>query len=544
MGIEYDRYKQQYSELSEFILPWRGRFTPDDVNRGAKKGSKIINNHATLAARTQAAGMMSGITSPARPWFQLITPDPELNVQKEVRVWLSDVQTILLQIFGRSNIYNALHNTYAEIGTFGTSAMIVLEDWDSVMRAHSFTVGEYRLATSDKNIVDTLYREQHITVKQAVDQFGKKVSKTTQGLYDKGQYDSRITICHMIEPNSDGKSAQYEEIKQDFAFRSIYYEKGTDAEQYLKVSGFEEQALIAPRWESIGGDTYSSKCPGKECLDDIKELQFIEKQKKKAIEKMVDPPMVGPESLKNSPSNTLAGGVTFVDAANQDAGFRPAYQVQYRVAEALEDIRKVEDRISKTYYEDLFMMLANSDRRQITAREVEERHEEKLLGLGPVLERLNDELLDPLIDRAFGIAQRAEILPPPPEQLQDMDLRVEYISIMAQAQKAIGVAGIEDTINFASMVAQVDPEALRRVNLSKAIEVYAGMKGIDPKLLRDDKELEKEAAEAKQEAAMQSLMEQAPAMAGAAQDLGNTPVEGGGSALDAMLPGGPQAEMI
>tara|TARA_R110000868_G_scaffold342365_5_gene603204 strand:+ start:331 stop:1986 length:1656 start_codon:yes stop_codon:yes gene_type:complete len=481
---EVTSWLQHWMDLSEYILPRRGRFFTTDRNKGDVRNKKIIDNTGTLAARALASGMMSGVTSPARPWFRLTLPDPDMADDPGVKVWLDDVQRLLLKIFASSNLYNGLHSLYDELGTFGTSCMLLLEDYEDVVRAHLLPIGSYYLGTDDRGEVDTVYREFQMQVGQVVSQFTlAKCSPEIQALYASGDQDSWIDVIHCIERNKNQK--RNKQSADGMPWLSCYFEKGSGNEQYLSVKGFHEKPFMAPRWAVTGNDIYG-RSPGMDALGDVKQLQDEQKHKATAIAKKVSPPMVGPGSLAKSPSNTLPGGVTYVDALQGQQGFTPAYQVNLNINELSQDIQEVQHRISRAFYEDLFLMLANSDRRQITAREVEERHEEKLLMLGPVLERLQDELLDPLIDRVFAMALRADILPEVPPQLEGIEMRVEYISIMAQAQKMIGTASVERLAGFAGNLAAANEEVLDKINFDELIDAYSDMLGTPGKLVRDE----------------------------------------------------------
>jgi len=236
----------------------------------------------------------------------------------------------------------------------------------------------------------------------------------------------------------------------------------------------------------MGANTYGTG-PGSVALGDIRQLQLEQKRKAQAIDKMVDPPLTGPSSLREEVIDTLPGGTTWHDGIDgPGAGLRPVYEVNPRINELALDIRDVQERIKRAYYEDLFMMLASSDRREITAREIDERHEEKLLGLGPMLERLHNELLDPCIDTAFEYASEAGILPPPPPELQGQEISVEYISVMAQAQKMAGTASMERFVSFAGNLAGTNPDVLDKVDFDQTVDEYGDMMGVPPRMIRSD----------------------------------------------------------
>lgn len=157
-------------------------------------------------------------------------------------------------------------------------------------------------------------------------------------------------------------------------------------------------------------------------LGDVKQLQIGERRTMEAVEKMIRPPMIGPSSLKNQSASILPGDITYLDIREGMQGFRPVHEIQFRIQEMEQKQDQVRGRIQRAFFEDLFLMLANSNRRQITAREIEERYEEKLLALGPVLEQLNQDLLDPLIDIIFDIHLKQNLLPEIPEELQGLEI--------------------------------------------------------------------------------------------------------------------------
>jgi len=512
---ERSSFRAHWMDIQEYLLPRRGRFLLTDRNRGNKRNDKIIDATGTMALRTLASGMMAGITSPARPWFRLTTQDPALSDNDEVKIWLTKVERLLRDIFAKSNLYNALPVVYEEMGAFGTGCMLVAEDYDNIIRAYPMTVGEYCLANNDKLEVDTFYREYSLTVSQVVKEFGLDSCTTkTRDLFERGNLDTWVDIIHVIEPNTR------KDIKpgfERFPFRSVKFERGGEMGKILSERGYHEFPVMAPRWHLLSTDVYG-RSPGMDVLGDIKQLQFEQKRKAQGIDKMVNPPLTGPGSLRNQPISVLPGGVTFQDAMQGQQGLRPVYEVNPRLAELQQDIQETQERIRQGFFADLFQMMTYSDRRQITAREVDERHEEKLLMLGPVLERLHNELLDPLIDRTLAIASRQEvngqpIVPVPPDFLQGQELKVEYISMLAQAQQAIGIGAIERTVGFVGQLAQADPSAMDKVDIDKVIDDYAEMQGAPPEIIVPTTVANKKRKAREEAIAQQQQAEQAMAMA-------------------------------
>ena len=478
---ERSSWDSHWLEISQNLLPRSGRFLTTERNRGDKKHNTIYDSTGTRALRVLAAGMMSGMTSPARPWFRLTTSDPRLDESAAVKTWLADVTRIMNMVFNKSNTYRALHSMYEELGAFGTASSIVVPDFKKIIHHHPLTVGEYALATDYRGFVNTVYREFQMTVGQLVADFGaKNCSTTVQGLADRGAVDQWVTVIHGIEPRTNRD--QTKKDAANMAWRSVYFELGGTDGKLLRDAGFNDFPALCPRWMTSGGDIYGNS-PGMEALGDIKQLQHEQLRKAQGIDYKTKPPVQAPTSLKMSDVDMLPGGVTFVDAASPQGGIRSAFEVNIDLSHLLEDIRDVRERIKGSFYADLFLMLANGTNTTMTATEVAERHEEKLLMLGPVLERLHNEILDPLIEMTFSRMVEAGIVPPAPQEMQGMELNVEFVSMLAQAQRAIATNGVDRFVGNLGAVAQLKPDVLDKLDADRWADAYADMLGIDPELI-------------------------------------------------------------
>ncbi len=523
---ERTSWMPHWRDLSSYIQPRSGRFLTTDRNKGTKKNGNIISSTGTFASRTLQAGMMAGITSPARPWFRLVTSNRDLMESTAVKIWLRDVEKLLFEIFAKSNFYKCMNQLYGELGTFGTANMAILEDFDDVIRCQVHTIGSYMLAISNKNIVDTMYREFDMQVGAMVTDYGtENVSERVREYHRNHRLDEWITVVHLIEPNPDFRPNSVQ--AKDKAFISKHYEVGSNEGKFLRESGFDEFPNLCPRWETTGNDIYGSNCPGMTALGDIKQLQSEVKMKGKGIARMVDPPMVGPTSLRGQGASTLPGTLTYIDTTQGAQQFTPVYQIDPKLRELTEDIREIQESIRTAYFSDLFLSITNMQ--GVQPRNVEEiasRNEEKLLMLGPVLDSLNNEVLDRGIDRTFNIADRAGILPLPPQELEGSELNVDYISVLAQAQKSIGVAGIQDTVAFGVNLAGAEPSVLDKIDFDQALDEYAEMVGTPPKIVRSDEDVAAIREEKARRQQIQNAMQAAQQAADTAKTASEVDTEG------------------
>ena len=294
--------------------------------------------------------------------------------------------------------------------------------------------------------------------------------------------------------------------------------------------------MLAPRWQVTGGDIYGSG-PGHEALGHVKQLQHEQLSKGKAIDHQVDPALQVPVTMKNRPLDRLPGGISYYDPNTGANGrIERAFNVDLRLDYLLQDIQDVRQGIRETFYTDMFLMLQSQPIGRATATEVVERHEEKLLMLGPVLERLHSELLSPLIEITFERMLETGQVPPPPPELEGVELKVEYISILAQAQRAISTNAIDRYVTSLMAVANIKPQVLDKFNEDQWADSYADMLGIDPEMIRPQEEVdgERQARAEKQQAMEQAAM--ADQMASTAQKLGGASIDTD-NALGAMTSG-------
>jgi hypothetical protein len=544
--LESDRVSwwQHWRELAEYILPRRYRWliSPNE-QRGGWINGKIIDSTATIAARVLSAGMMAGITSPARPWFKLVIEGVDKDESHPVNIWLSECQKRMMRVMNESNFYNGMAQIFEDLSVFNTASMLIYEDFEDVIRCYNSCTGEYYLGNSDRMKVEVFYRKFTWTVSQIVERWGiENCSENVKTLYEQkgASLQQEIIIAHSIEPNKP----YFDDISRSFAYRELYWEWGSaqtrgnnNGPQYLECRGFHELPGIFPRWDISGNDAYG-RGPSMDALGDIKQLQQETKRKAQAIDKLVNPPLLADVQLKNQPASTLPGGVTYVAGLSKTTeGMKPIYEVRPPIQEIMMDIQEVQKRIKTIFFNDIFMMFENLQAEPRSAAAVDVRREEKLIMLGPVLERFQGEALDPAIDRVWNVMQRAGLFPPPPREVQGMPIQVNYISMLANAQQAANTLGIERVLQLAGGLVSVAPDAMDKIDIDQSIDEYSSFMNVPPKIIRsDDAVAEIRQTREKEKQQIQQL-QMTDAAAKGAKTLSETDIGGGQNALQAMIGG-------
>lgn len=525
------QYVASWTDIKKYIVPTRGQFNNAQPTYGQMIDHKtLIDSHATNSNRILASGLNSGMTSKSRPWFRLTLDDQEKLKIPGVKEWLDMTQRAMYTVLNKSNLYGCFQSCYEELGSFATGAFCILEDFDSVVRGRSYTAGEYALATDAQGRVCGFARQFWMTVDQVVKEFGlESCSSQVQSKWKQNDIDAQVNIYHLIEPNDKREPDRID--FNNMPYRSVYWESTETTDKYLRRSGFRKFPVVAPRWDTSTTDMIYGFGPGWHCLGNVKQLQKTQFDKLLAQEKLHNPPMQQDASIEGH-TDFLPGGVTKTNASVPDAGVRPAYQIDPKLESFIELINELKDAIDKDFFVNLFLMLINIDKTNMTATEVAERQQEKIMMMGPILHRLDEEMLSPTLEIVFDIMQEAGMIMPPPPGLQG-EIKIDYISVLAQAQRALGSVQIERVLTYIAEAGQFNPDMIDVFDFDESLREVADNEGIPAKLIRDEEAV----AQIRAQRQKMQMAAQASELANQAADTTKKLADsqmGTGSALDGL----------
>lgn len=545
-------WTQNWSDLAEFILPRRsiwltqstgGTPSPNNMTRGRPINQAIVDPTGTYAMRVCAGGLMSGLASPSRPWFQILPSLRGAVVDAAGRAWLDDVEDRIYTVLAGSNFYNSFAQECEDLVVFGTSLVILYEDARDLIRLYNPAVGEYYLSSSATMRIDSPYRQFVMTVSQIVDFFGvENCPPDVVSLWNQkgaGLEKERI-IAHAIEPNYGIGPNGAGKLPGNFAWREVYWVWGASSDRPLSIRGFVDQPFTASRWATQSNDAYG-RSVGMDVLPDVMQLQVETRRKAEAIEKQVRPPLIADVQLKNQPSSILPGHVTYVANLGAGTGMRPIYTVEPNIKAMMLDIEQIQARIKTGFFNDLFLMLQAPVDRQ-TAYEVAQKMQEKLQVIGPVIEGLLNESLKPKLRSVFNILKRKGMIPPPPDSLKGQPLGIEFVSMLVLAAKAAATGGIERLVSFVGNMAPVFPGVTDNLDPDETVREMNMLLGNPSKIIRGADMVasmrQQQQAQQQKEQQMneaQHMAKTAGIGADAAQVMANTQVGAGQTALSAVL---------
>jgi hypothetical protein len=546
---------QHWAVIATYLSPRRNIWltqgattqpSPNSMVRGRMINRAILDSTGTIAAQVCANGMMSGLTSPSRPWFKL---KPALMnsgaiVDRDAQLWFDDVESRLYHVMAGSNFYATLHVMYGDLVEYGTAPMIIYEDVKQVIRCYNAVAGEYMIAVSSAMQPETLMRQFLMTVSAIVEMFGlENCPADVQELWrgKGGPLETEKIVCHAIEPNFSVASRNGQDVgnvvPSVFPWREVYWIWGSSGERPLSTRGFYDPPHVAPRWAVTSNDPYG-RSPGMDALPDVMQLQLMTARQAEAIEKIVRPPLIADQTLKNQPSSILPGHITYVTQLATGNGMRPIYTVQPNLADMTANIQAIQNRIKQIFLNDLFMAILGLETVR-TATDIQSRNAEKLTLVGPVIERFQNEALSPMIRRIFNIMARKGLLPPLPASLQKVPVQIEYVSPLAIAQRASSTVGIERTLGLVGSMAGVWPETKFVVDPVEAVTEYADFLSVSKKIIRSSDQVQQmmdaEMQQAQQQQQAQVALQAGQGAVDAAHTLSQTETGAGQNALQLML---------
>ncbi len=530
-----------WRSLAEHFLPTRFRLEAARGGEGDGQGpmlnSRLVDATGILAMRVLAAGLQGGLTSPARPWFRLSLDDADLAKSRQGQEWLDECADRMRVVLHRSNFYNVMHTLYAELGTFGTAFAFELADPRWGFSFVPLCAGEYALDCNERRRVDTVFRRVSMSLRQMAASFGAKALPEELRAILRRNPDQRFLVAQAVFPRAERQPGRAD--ARGMAFASLHWLEGREGAHPLRVSGFRGFPGFGPRWDAAGNDVYG-RSPAMDALPDCRMLQQMGITTLKAIHKAVDPPMSVAAGLRSVGLDLTPGAVNYVDSipGQSPQAATPLVQVRPDLATARKAMEAVQNQIRAGLYNDLFKLVLEG-RSQVTASEIAAREEEKLVLIGPVLERLHDELFLPLIDRTFELMRELDMLPPTPPELAGRRLRVEFVSLLAQAQKLVGTGAADRYMALAGRAAAVWPEALDCLNVDRLLESDAATLGLPVSLTRPQEERDalrrERAGSAGREQALRLLGETTGVVERLAASPLTLPDGSRGSELDALL---------
>jgi len=494
-------WEHHWQEILDYVLPRKAEVSFVRA-KGQKRTEVLYDSTAITAVNLLAASLQGTLTSPSLPWFSLKLRDAELNLDRDVQLYLEDTAKRMYNVFNESNFNTEVHEMYLDLVSIGTGALFVEESKDGFrtggIHFNALHIAEFYISENINGRVDTLYRKYKLSARQALQEFGEqnvgeKVLKAA-----KEKPDKEFNFIHGVEPTEDYERATGE-VNTKLPFHSCHV--CIEDKMKVKLGGYEEFPYLVPRWSKATGEIFG-RSPSYNALPDIKTLNKAVEIGLKAWAKAIDPPLLVQDDGVIGRVRMTPGGISVV---RNDGAVKP---LQIGTNWQITDLKENQLRtaIRQAYYSDQLQL---QDGPQMTATEVQVRYELMQRLLGPTLGRFQTEFLNPLIERVFGIMVRNNALTEQPEIADGATFDIEYVGPLARSQRMEEATAIDRVYQLVFNVAQADPSILDIVDNDTAVRVRAELLGVPKTVLRSEEDVAAIRANRAEQQQMQQEMQMA-----------------------------------
>jgi|TARA_R110000803_G_scaffold9121_5_gene29079 hypothetical protein len=499
-------WEHHWQEVADYIVPRKADITKKR-SPGDKRQELIFDGTAIHSAELLSASLHGMLTNASTPWFSLRYRDTETDEMDAAKEWLESATDVMYQAFQRSNFQEQVHELYHDLITFGTGVMFVESDEDNQVRFGTRHISECYVSEDDQGRVDTVYRKFKMPARAAAMRFGEDVlSQRMKKALAEDPY-SEVTIIHVVRPREDRDVTKEDTLNKPYLSCYIDPEEKT----ILSESGYDEFPYMVPRYLKASFELGYGRSPAMTALPDVKMLNKMSETTIRAAQKQVDPPLMVPDDGFMLPIRTVPGGLNFYRSGTRDRLEPLNIGANNPLGLSMEEQRRTA--IRSAFFVDQLIM---GEGPQMTATEVIQRTEEKMRLLGPVLGRLQAELLQPLINRVFNILVRQQAFPPAPDNLKELDLDIEYVSPLAKAQRSGDVQSVMRLFELIGPMGQLDPGVFDYMDTDGMVKYLIKVLGVPASVVRGEDEVYQVRTERAQQQAQQQQMAEMAQMAEAA----------------------------
>ena len=510
LQTQRQNWESHWQEIADYIVPRKADITKKRTG-GDKRTELIYDGTAIHAAELMSASLHGMLTNAATPWFSLRYENDELNGDDESKEWLEGATDVMYQHLARSNFQEQIHELYSDLVTFGTAVIFIENDDDDGFRFSTRHIAECYVSENEQGRVDTVFRKYKTTARAAVRQFGEQeVTQRIAKLNEQDPY-AEIELLHIVAPRDVRNPRKRNSANKPFA--SIHLDP--DDKMIIGESGFDSFPYCVPRFLKASFEMGYGRSPAMTALADTRMINKMSEVVIRAAQLQIHPPLMVPDDGFMSPVRTTPGGLNFYRSGTRDrieplniGANDPLGELQ------LEQRRQA---IRAAFYVDQLILGQGP---QMTATEVIQRTEEKMRLLGPVLGRLQAELLQPLIGRCFEILSAQKAFAPAPAALRDGNIDIEYVSPLAKAQRSGDIQGILQMIEFLMPLMNLDQSVGDYLDTDGLAKHIIKVTGTPATVVRGDGEvlgLRQQRAQAMQaEAQLQAAQQMAEAAGNAA----------------------------
>jgi hypothetical protein len=514
-------WESHWQELRDLIHP-----NASDFNRRTSQGERvteqIFEGTAPWACEQLAAGLHTFLTSPVERWFSINVAGYNSDQDPMALAWLEEVADLIFREYSRpeTNFHPSVHEAYQDLGSIGTTPLYQDWDWDSQsITFKAIPLSDVWIDEDYKGMVDTVFRRVYWSTRQIKQYFRKPADMLPPKILEEKNEDRKWEVIHGVFPRADRNIFKLDPSNKKFA--SVWFCK--EAECVFRRAGYDTFPYHVARWQKKAGETYG-RSPGMTCLPDIKLINQMEKTQIKSAQKQVDPPLLVPSDGFMMPIRTSPSSLIFFENGIGDNNMIKPLETRGRYDIGEDKMSQKRDHIMRCFYADWIVRDRKKERQ--TALEISDDRNEMLQLMSPILGRLQNEFLGPIIVRSYNLLLNAGKIPPAPPQLQNRKLGLYYTSPAAKAQLSRKALGLRRFLQDITPLAQVDQSVLDAVDMDAVTQELALHDEAPRRVVRSPEQIAQIRNDRSQRQQLQETAQAAQPLASAMKDIATAKEKG------------------
>lgn len=493
-----------------------------DISKSSADGSELNANFlwdaTTLdSADVLASGFMNYLTPPTSKWFKLRHRNPSLAQNKAISDFLEDVSAEVNSVINRSNFYDQMFPSYKSSGVFGTSLLFEEEDMLDDARFTNMPLKQVTIKEDAKGRVTAYFLEFEYTANQAASRWGlDALAEYLKLEISEGKGDSKNHKFLLYIAKREVREIQKED-KKNMPIEACWID--VEGRTIIEESGYNEFPAMVHRFDKRPFVPWGFS-PAMKALPFARILQVIAKTNLRSMMKHTDPPLALPNNAFIAPFNSNPRATNYYNKDMMDSKGIFSFGNFGDPKVGMLAIEYYTAQVKSMMFNDAFLAFSNITK-DMNNPEIMERINEKMTILGPAVGRYLSEVLNPIVQRTIGISYRRGRLPDPPDELlMDPNYEIDFIGVLAQAQRRSELNTLVTGLTMVGQMAQFSPEVLDKVNPDRVTDEVWSITGAPVKVLRDDAEVKEIREGRAAQLAKQQQIAQLAAGATIAKDAG------------------------
>ena len=520
-ALKQDRstFEAHWQDIADVFRPQAYPFTGDRPQPGEKRTSKMYDAAPPLALERFAAVLEALLSPRNQVWSKLATTDDDLQDDVEVQRYLDEVNKILFRVRYRpaSNMASQLAESYLNLGSFGTQALFVGDDYGNAITYRSCGLHNTLIAEDAFGRVNQVFRRYEFTAQQAMQAFvtsrqgadrDAALARLPQQI--RTAYDNKLSVkfpfMHAVVPRDQVDAQRKDYRGMPLASFDLFMGDSSIVDE----GGFRVMPYCVSRYTKNSEEVYG-RIPAMLVLPGVNMLNRMKKAVVRGAEQQVDPPLMTMDDAM-APFNLESGAMNYGTLDEQGNPTVRAFDHRADVKLGLDMIQLERNDVRDAFLLDVFQVMMNSP--QLNMLQLMEIAKEKAALLGPMMGRQQSELFGPMTERELDILTHAGMLPPMPDALINAgaEVTIEYLSPMSLAQRAETGVSIMRTLEAVIPLTQTEEGkgALRVFNIEETVRELAQINNYPAKAMRSEEEVKAMDDAAAEQDQMAQLVAAAP----------------------------------